>query len=163
MWRRTSYSIVFLGIAFALVGVAILRLVRPQATHVYAQLREAPGVKEGAQVAYRGVAVGKVTRIAFVPDGVLLTLALERSDVPLRQRDGIRLRTVGVFGEKLVELVSGPSAAPALTPETVLGEAPPDTSYLRWRAADTAFLRQLLRSLLKDSAPNSASPQQVKP
>ena len=77
-------------------------------------LPEAPGLREGSAVEYLGVLVGEVTRITFLRDTVgsprvALDLRLSRDSVPLRARDSVRIRNLGLLGDQVLSIVPGPS------------------------------------------------------
>ena len=110
-----------------LVFVLAFPSCRPERSDIYADLPEAPGVREGAVVRYRGVQIGEVRRVTFADSVVHITIRLTRSDVPLRTRDGVRLAAEGVFGDRTLDVVPGPTSAPALHRGETLHAAPPDT------------------------------------
>jgi phospholipid/cholesterol/gamma-HCH transport system substrate-binding protein len=82
---------------------------------VYVKVRyaEAPGVLEGVAVRKSGIRVGEVIAIAFddrpnQPDGVLVTIALERK-FPIREGSVPRL-TRSLIGDVTIDLLPGTSA-----------------------------------------------------
>ena len=107
--------------------------------HVYVRVRydEAPGVAEGIPVRKSGIRVGEVTAIAFddrpnQPDGVLVTLSLERKykikagTVPRVTRSLIGDATIDLLpGSGTGLLKTGPVAA---TAPVIEGEVAPDPS-----------------------------------
>lgn len=138
--------------AIAIVVVATRWLRGPHGPVVYAELRSAPGLHEGARVTFRGIAVGTVTHVGFADDGLRLTIALSRRDVPLRSGDGVRATPNGIFGDLDVEIVPGPASAPPLAAGGSLGEAAPDSAAIRQRALADAFVRRLGDAFQSDSA-----------
>ncbi len=98
---------------------------------------EAPGVVEGVPVRKSGIRIGEVFSIEFderpnEPDGVIVTLALERR-YPLRQGSTPKLNR-SLIGDVTVDMLpgSGPSLlptshSPALAP-VIEGEIAPDPS-----------------------------------
>ena len=114
--------IVLLVVAAGLVVIASLSaLSRPRtALRLQAVVSMAPGVRVGSAVLFRGIEVGRVSSITFADSGVLLGLELSRADVPLRSADTIRFATVGVLGEKVVDVRPGPLTAPLLTEGGIL-------------------------------------------
>jgi ABC-type transporter Mla subunit MlaD len=113
----------------------------------YADLPDAPGVRDGAVVRYRGVQIGQVERVSFADSVVHITIGLTRSDVPLRTRDGIRLAAEGLFGDRTLDVIPGPVTAPALRRGGTLGAAPRDSAAELRRevleAAAAAALRDI--------------------
>ena len=120
---------------------------------VVAVLPEAPGLRVGDRVEYRGLTVGSVSGLE-IPDGrVHLTLTLTREDVPLRATDRIRVVADGVFGASYVEILAPdfgtkPLARRRGMPDTLEASpyAPPDTTLAR-------LAKQALDSLRRASEP----------
>src|SRR5262245_42914960 len=118
---------------------------------VYLKVRytEAPGVLEGVQVRKSGIRIGEVLSIAFderenQPDGVLVTLALERQ-YKLRQGSVPRL-TRSLIGDVAIDMQPGSgegyiatAKSPADAP-IIEGEVAPDPSKAL-AAATKAFER----------------------
>jgi phospholipid/cholesterol/gamma-HCH transport system substrate-binding protein len=92
---------------------------------VVTEVPAAPGLKEGAQVLFRGIEIGRVERIALAHSGVRLALRIQRPDSPLRAGDRVALRAVGLFGDVAVEIVPGPGSAPVLGDSATLAAVPP--------------------------------------
>lgn len=160
---RAVYVALLVVAAATLLTLAVLRLRGPGGPVLYGDLRAAPGLREGAPVSFRGIAVGQVTHIGFVRDGVRLTIALARPDVPLRRGDGVRVRRNGVFGDFAVELTPGPASAPPLRDGDVLGEAPPDSAMIRDEAFRNALLEKVGAVFRRDSGTDSARGQGKRP
>ena len=140
--RLLSVGLLFLVAVVATVG-AIMRLRVPHGPVLYAELRTAPDLRDGARVSFRGVNVGAVTHIGFIPNAVRVTIALHRSDVPLRQGDSVRVRHNGALADPELELV--PTTRPGFAVRTgdVLPEAAPDPASLRRMAIETAWLERI--------------------
>jgi ABC-type transporter Mla subunit MlaD len=109
-------------------------------------------------VTYLGVDFGHVERLAIRDGKVIVELRVHRSDAALRQGDRVRLRTQGIIGDRLLDVVPGPPGAPLLGPgDTLFSDAPS-------REPSGEALEALMRALLLDSAiwsprrPASASP-----
>lgn len=112
--------------ALAIATAAVVALARDRigGREVVAELSTAPGVIEGTVVTYLGVRSGYVRTIDLSSGRVMLVLHIRRPDVPLHSNDGIRLRALGVFGDRMVEIVPGaPGGAPLGIADT-LREAP---------------------------------------
>lgn len=151
MRNRTPFIALLIIAAIAALAIAALHLRTSRGPTIYAELSTAPGLREGAAVTYRGIAVGSVTRIAFVPGGVLLTIALNRSDVPLREADRVRVRPNGLLGDMALVIVPGPAAAPEAKPGARLHEAAPDAESVRQQAVGEALLQRFNAGLTNDS------------
>src|SRR5687768_746998 len=91
---------------------------------ISADFDAAPGLEAGQAVNYRGVAVGEVRKVSFTAAGVRAELAIERADAPVRSADTAILRTVGVFGDPVIDIVPGPASAPPASGTTVLPGRP---------------------------------------
>ena len=94
--------------------------------HVIAE--QAPGLKKSARVQYRGVDVGLVKEVYFTPGGVRIDLLLERTDVPIRAQDTVRITSVGAFGEQVVSIQPGVQTAPLIARGATLPKVEPDTT-----------------------------------
>ena len=126
-----------------LLVVFTLAACRDSARRVAAELDTAPGVREGSEVTYLGVEIGKVDAIAFDRGRVRLTLAINRPDVPLRSGDRVRVLTTSMFGDRGVEIVPGPPDAPLLAADVILPPMPPDSLAEARRAVAEAVAAQL--------------------
>lgn len=80
----------------------------------------APGLAAGQRVFFRGIEVGGVQRIVLTDSGVTVTLRVERADAPIRSEDGVRVSTVGVVGERAIEIIPGPRGATLVQRQSVL-------------------------------------------
>jgi ABC-type transporter Mla subunit MlaD len=129
---------------------------------VVTELPAAPGIKEGSQVIFRGIEIGRVERLTLEHSGVRLALRIGRPDAPLRAGDRVALRPLGIFGEVAVHIVPGPASAPALGDSATLAAVPPDTLAsardAAVQAAAKAVAREMIAPLLElDSASPSGS------
>ena len=160
--RALLVSLLIVAAVTAVVA-AVVGMRRSRGAVVYADVHAAPGLREGAPVSFRGIAVGEVTHIAFVPDGLRLTIALSRPDVPLRQGDGVRVKPNGIFGDIALEFVPGASSAPPLAPGMVLHEAAVDSASLAQQALGRMLLQRLAREFVRDTARDSSARAGAKP
>jgi phospholipid/cholesterol/gamma-HCH transport system substrate-binding protein len=96
-------------------------------------LSHAEGLREGARVTYRGVEVGTVKRLTFESTGIGAELHLHR-EVPIRMADSVALRTMGLLGDRVLDIAPGPSTAPLLPDNGFLPSrgARPDMSPEEW-------------------------------
>ncbi|HXG58872.1 MAG TPA: MlaD family protein [Thermoanaerobaculia bacterium] len=72
------------------------------------------GLEKKARVSVAGVAVGEVTGIRLGPDGRARVTMRVRDDVRLRQGASARVASMGLLGEKYVEIDPGPADAPLI-------------------------------------------------
>lgn len=115
-------------IALALGIVAAVLITRHEAVRTVQRARtllvHGAGLREGATVTYRGIEVGAVTRLTFDSNGIAVDLAFHRP-VPLRTHDTITLHTLGLIGDRAIDIVPGPSASPLLPDSGFLAARPP--------------------------------------
>ena len=118
-------------------------------------LAHADGLREGARITYRGVDVGAVERLAFDSNGIAAELSFRR-EVPIRTGDSIALRTAGLLGDRVLDVVPGPSSAPLLPDSGFLpARAPrPEMSPAEWLNA----LRPPPETVYRDTARRSPRP-----
>ena len=126
-----------------LLAVLALAACRDSTRTIVAELERAPGVREGSEVSYLGVAIGKVQEIAFDRGRVRLTLAIERRNVPLRTSDRARVLNTSFFGDQGIDIVPGPATAPLLSGDAVLQPMPPDSLAEARRAVAEAVAAQI--------------------
>ena len=90
------------------------------------------GLVEGSPVWINGVEVGQVSEISLdnlVAEGkIVVSMGINRKYWHLLRQDSrARLGTVGLLGDKYVEIIAGTVASPELKPEDfILGERPTD-------------------------------------
>jgi ABC-type transporter Mla subunit MlaD len=99
---------------------------REHVVHVIAE--QAPGLKSGARVQYRGVEVGYVKQVYFTPGGVRIDLVIERDDAPIRTQDTVRLVSVGAFGAQVVDIQPGVQTAPLIARGSTLPKVQPEST-----------------------------------
>ncbi len=120
----------FFLVVLVLAGLLIwriedLRLGRGPAKKMSVEFKDVAGLDAKSTVRLAGVRVGKVARIRLAPDGkAIVEMELDR-DVELRQGASASVASLGLLGEKYVELVPGPVGAPELPEGTTLkGDVP---------------------------------------
>jgi phospholipid/cholesterol/gamma-HCH transport system substrate-binding protein len=110
----------------ALVGgkyAQIDRLFVDRSYPVTAQFQDSGGIFAGAQVTYRGIAVGKVGKLTFTDDGVNATLDIE-NNAPRVPRDVIAVvANKSAIGEQFIDLRPRSNAAPYLSKGSVITTA----------------------------------------
>ena len=110
----TALVILVVGFCFATQDVR-----GPRRSAIVAMPR-ADGIREGAGVTYLGVRVGEVERLVIDDRRIVLHLLIQRPDVELRRGDSVRIATLGLLGDRVLELVPGPAGAPLLGPGDTL-------------------------------------------
>jgi phospholipid/cholesterol/gamma-HCH transport system substrate-binding protein len=120
----------FFLVVLILAGILVwriedLRLARGPAKKMSVEFKDVAGLDAKSTVRLAGVRVGKVSKIRLGPDGkAIVDLSLDR-DVELRQGASASVASLGLLGEKYVELVPGPVGAPELPEGTTLkGDLP---------------------------------------
>ncbi|MGA9101848.1 MCE family protein, partial [Aeromicrobium sp.] len=107
----------------AIVGgryAQIDRLFVDRSYPVTAEFRDSGGIFSGAQVTYRGIAVGKVSRLAFTDDGVNATMDIE-DKAPKVPSDVVAVvANKSAIGEQFIDLRPRSSAAPYLHAGSVI-------------------------------------------
>lgn len=88
------------------------------------------GLAVGAPVRLAGVTIGNVTRIAFSPDlrnrSIILTLSVEqRVQDRIRQDSVASIGTIGLVGDKVLDVTVGSADRPALQPGARLASVEP--------------------------------------
>ena len=94
--------------------------------HVIAE--QAPGLKRGVRVLYRGVDVGVVKQVYFTPGGVRIDLLIQREDAPIRTQDTVRIMSVGPFGAQVVDIQPGVQTAPLIAHGSTLTKVQPEST-----------------------------------
>ncbi|MFZ5788048.1 MAG: MlaD family protein [Acidobacteriota bacterium] len=111
--------------ALVIIGVFIIKIEeipfgsRSGRVRVQATFPSVAGLDEKSPVRLAGVRVGLVERIDLEGDRALVTLALDK-DVALRQGASAEVTSLGMLGDKYVELFPGPAGNPPLAPGTIL-------------------------------------------
>jgi phospholipid/cholesterol/gamma-HCH transport system substrate-binding protein len=100
------------------------------------QFSDVAGLKEKSDVRMAGVLVGKVARIRLVGGKALVDIELNR-DISLRDGASGTIQSLGMLGDKYIELVPGPVGAPPLAAGTTLkGETPVNFDQITRLARD---------------------------
>lgn len=109
--------------AFALVALAVaawfvlriqhIRLGRHPGVDYVVVMSDADGLQEKAWVLFKGVRVGKVSKMELQDEGVRATVNMQ-TRIPLREGATARVLNVGLLGEKQLELLQGREGAPLL-------------------------------------------------
>ena len=86
---------------------------------VSVQFDDVAGLKEKSDVRMAGVLVGKVAKIRLIGGKALVDIELTR-DVELRNGASGSIQSLGMLGDKYIELIPGPVGAPALAAGTTL-------------------------------------------
>jgi ABC-type transporter Mla subunit MlaD len=145
---KIRLSVVLLAVAVLVLGTAFIfatRLQRGELRPVTAILPRADGLREGSIVTYLGLEIGYVDRLRIENGRVIAELRIHRADADLRQSDTLRIRTLGIFGDRVLDVTPGSRSAPRLGPtDTLFGVAasaaplgPPTDSLRRALRADS--------------------------
>ncbi|HAR46762.1 MAG TPA: hypothetical protein DCS05_11550, partial [Nitrospiraceae bacterium] len=84
-----------------------------------AAFRDVKGLRTGAPVWFAGVQVGSVRTILLTPDErIITTMTIDKTALAYLKKDSTAtIRTLGLLGDKYIELSMGSRDAPALMPE----------------------------------------------
>jgi phospholipid/cholesterol/gamma-HCH transport system substrate-binding protein len=116
----TGLAVLFFAILFA---GSIVHLFTPRAT-VYAAFSDVKGLRPGAPVWFAGVQIGTVQSIRFEGgEQITAALAIDQSAMSYLKKDSVSsILTMGLLGDKYVEMSPGSRGAAALAPgDTVSG------------------------------------------
>jgi phospholipid/cholesterol/gamma-HCH transport system substrate-binding protein len=99
--------------AIAIAAFVVAAPPRPGAgREFFVVLPSAIGLRQGASVTYLGLDVGVVRRIELVDRHIVVAFTVRRPDVDVRASDSVRLRTLGLLGDKVIDITPGPVGAP---------------------------------------------------
>ena len=121
---------VFATLCLIVLGVLIWKIedLNPfsvEGQRLDAIFKSVAGLDDKASVRIAGVRVGRVDGVGLEGNQARITLALDKP-LPLTQGTTARIASLGMLGEKYVELVPGPPNAPPLPQNAVLiGTTPP--------------------------------------
>lgn len=110
------------------------RLFVDRAFQVTADFADSGGIFVGAEVTYRGIAVGKVKKLSFTKDGVDVVLDIEKSAPKISSDVVATVANKSAIGEQYVDLSPRTSQAPYLKAGSTIARAdtriPVDTTTL---------------------------------
>lgn len=125
------------------------RLVVDRTYQVNAQFKDSGGIFSGAQVTYRGLAVGRVGKLTFKDGGVDVQLKLEKSAPEIPADITVVVANKSAVGEQFVDLQPKSSKAPYLRNGTHIAEANTEIPV------PTTELLLAVNGLVKSIDPNS--------
>ena len=146
----------FFLVALVLTGLMIwkikdLRFGKTSEKTLSVQFDDVAGLKNKADVRLAGVLVGRVAKIRLVGGKALVDLELT-TDVELRKGASATIQSLGMLGDKYVELVPGPvGAVPLPEGTTVQGEVPVNFDEITKLARDIEVDMRDITKNLKDS------------
>ncbi len=125
-WSKLKVGIV-ISIALAALLLTVLftgditNLISPKEL-IKADFTDVGGLRSGSPVWFAGIEVGAVKNIGLSHQyGTVVTIAVNRDVLGYLKKDSqATVRTMGLLGDKYVELSSGSAAAPALRPGEML-------------------------------------------
>ncbi|SFP51694.1 phospholipid/cholesterol/gamma-HCH transport system substrate-binding protein [Amycolatopsis arida] len=94
---------------------------------VRAQFTESGGIFTGAEVTYRGVAVGRVGPLRLIPDGVEVDLSIDAEAPPIPADVDAAVANRSAVGEQYVDLRPRTDGGPVLAEGSVIPRARTDT------------------------------------
>jgi phospholipid/cholesterol/gamma-HCH transport system substrate-binding protein len=130
MWSKLKVGLV-ISLALLLLFVTVFfaggikGLFTPE-VQIKAQIRDVRGLREGSPVWYSGVEIGKVEKIELNPEyGTLVTMSIDRNAASLIKEDvKATILTLGLLGDKYVELSNGSPEAGPIKPGDMIKGAP---------------------------------------
>ncbi len=124
-WSKLRVGIIITG-ALALIFFAVLftgniqSIFESQAT-IHATFRDVKGLRAGAPVWFAGVQIGSVKSIGFAGDKITATLTVDRSALAYLKKDSeASILTLGLLGDKYVEVSPGSTTSEGLKPGDVI-------------------------------------------
>jgi phospholipid/cholesterol/gamma-HCH transport system substrate-binding protein len=120
-------AVIFFAILFA---ESIVHLFTPQVT-VYAEFNDVKGLRSGAPVWFSGVQIGSVRSLRFERgEKITAALAIDKSALSYLKKDSVSsILTMGLLGDKYVEMSPGSRDAASLQPgDTISGSPRPEIS-----------------------------------
>jgi phospholipid/cholesterol/gamma-HCH transport system substrate-binding protein len=142
------FLVVLTIVALFIWKIEDLRIGRGAPRRVTVQFKDVAGLDEKTAVRVAGVRVGRVDKIQLVEGKAIVDVELDR-DVALRQGASASIESLGLLGEKYVELVPGPFGAPPLPDNAVIvGGVPVSFDEITKLARDIAVdIKEVTRSL----------------
>jgi len=115
-------AVIFFAVVFA---ESIVHLITPQAT-LFATFSDVKGLRPGAPVWFSGVQIGSVKSLQFERgEQIVATLAIDKSALPYLKKDSVSsILTMGLLGDKYVEMSPGSREAPSLLPGDMISGSP---------------------------------------
>src|SRR5512143_3249972 len=115
-------AVIFFAILFA---ESIVRLFTPQAT-VYAEFSDVKGLRSGAPIWFSGVQIGSVKSLRFEKgEKITAALGIDKSSLSYLKKDSVSsILTMGLLGDKYVEMSPGSREAPSLHPGDTISGSP---------------------------------------
>jgi phospholipid/cholesterol/gamma-HCH transport system substrate-binding protein len=146
------FLVVLAIVALFIWKIEDLRIGRRGPPHrVTVQFKDVAGLDEKTAVRVAGVRVGRVAKIQLIEGKALVDVELDR-DVALRQGASASIESLGLLGEKYVELVPGPFGAPPLPDNSVIvGGVPVSFDEITKLARDIAVDIKEITESLKES------------
>ena len=146
----------FFLVALVLTGLLIwkiedLKFGRATGKIISVQFDDIAGLKEKSDARMAGVLVGKVARIRLVGGKALVDIELNR-DIALRKGASASIQSLGMLGDKYVELGPGPVGAPEISAgSTIQGDTPVSFDEITRLARDIEVDLRDITSNLKSS------------
>jgi phospholipid/cholesterol/gamma-HCH transport system substrate-binding protein len=157
----------FFLVALVLTGLMIwkiedLRFGRAAGRMLTIEFDNVAGLRDRADVRLAGVRVGRVSRIRLVGARAVVDLEIS-ADVALREGASAAIESLGMLGDKFVELEPGPAGGPPLREGVALkGETPVAFDQITKLARDIELdIRDVTRNL-KDSLQGASGEERLK-
>lgn len=161
-WAKVKVGIL-VTVALVMVVVTIMNLEQgvglfANQTRFRALVPHTQGLKVGGPVRMNGVDIGNVHAIAIAQDQPMVEIAfmVKKNAAPHIRRDArVKIKALGLLGDKFLEVLPGSQTEPALSPDGVLqGEAETDMTSLASGATATienvnATIREMQKVLVQ--------------
>ena len=129
MMRRLPALIL---VSAAVIISAFVLVTRPDRhPYIVAVLPYADGIKVGGTVTLLGQNIGQIEKVRIDGRRVLADFQLTERNGELRRHDSVRVRALGLIGEKVLEIVPGDRSAPLMEDgDTIYFALPPRAARL---------------------------------
>lgn len=128
-WAKARVGLVVTA-ALVVIFFAVLlagnlgNLFSPHVT-IYATFADVKGLQQGAPVWFSGVQIGTVGSIEFSGARIRVPLSVKRDILPyIKQDSPAGIQTLGLLGDKYVEIGPGTPQSPGLKPGGIISAAP---------------------------------------
>ncbi len=127
-WWRNEFKVGLMTIvALVLLSVMLIRASNWKFNRGAQELRVrfdyVGGLLESAPVHMYGVEIGKVASIELAGDGVEVIARLDKA-ISIRDEYNILIDTLGIVGEKYIEITNGPASSPETSDDPLRGTSP---------------------------------------
>src|SRR6266851_2287793 len=109
------FLVVLVALGILILKIEDIPLGKKRHVHKFeVTFKDVAGLDDKSAVRIAGVRVGKVDGIQLLPDGTAIVKVALEKDVELRDGSSGQIRSLGLLGDKYIELSPGKQGAPRL-------------------------------------------------